>query len=273
MKAPPFAEDDLRSIGTVLQDCATHSVLPGLFRECGLVEPAPPEGLSKKIRIFNAIVERQNKTQTGNFALKFIQIALRPSRFVNDPESHQRMREGINRLLAFRGLYLQPDGKFQTIEPATTINEAQARAHRLKAELERRSVHPDVIAFCREELLQENYFHAVLEATKSLSVKIRARTGLPGDAGSLSQEAFGLGKEGRPFLAFNSLATDTHKSEQAGLTNLFIGMFGTFRNVTAHGEKSAWAISEQDALDLLTLASLLHRRLDAAERTDRQKTV
>lgn len=129
----------------------------------------------------------------------------------------------------------------------------------------------DVLTFCREELLQQNYFHAVLEATKSISAKIRMKTGLTSDAGTLAQEAFGIGKTGTPFLAFNSLATDTHKSEQTGLTNLFVGMFGTFRNVTAHGGKISWAISERDALDLLTLVSLLHRRLDSTEGTSRQQ--
>ena len=33
---------------------------------------------------------------------------------------------------------------------------------------------------------------------------------------------------------------------------LLKGMFGTFRNVTAHAPKIAWPIDEQDALDLLT---------------------
>lgn len=47
--------------------------------------------------------------------------------------------------------------------------------------------------------------------------------------------------------------------------NLLKGMFGTFRNVTA--PKIHWNITEQDAMDLLTLCSLLHRRLDAAVRT------
>jgi hypothetical protein len=55
-----------------------------------------------------------------------------------------------------------------------TIDEAKVRANRLRSELERRHVHSDVLAFCRAELLQENYFHAVLEATKSVSEKIRA---------------------------------------------------------------------------------------------------
>lgn len=269
MKVTPFPEDDLRAFAIALEDCATHSALPGLFRECGLIEPTTPQGLAKKARIFNAIANMQNQTATGNYALKFAQIALRPGRFVNNPERHEAMREAVNRLLAFKGLYLRPDGKYEPVETAKTINEARARASRLKEELERRSVHPYVIAFCREELLQENYFHAVLEATKSLSAKIRAKTSLTGDAGQLAQQAFGMGRNGMPYLAFNSLDSDTKKSEQSGLMNLFLGVFGAFRNVTAHGEKVSWILSEQDALDLLTLVSLLHRRLDAAERTSR----
>jgi uncharacterized protein (TIGR02391 family) len=51
--------------------------------------------------------------------------------------------------------------------------------------------------------------------------------------------------------------------------NLMKGMFGAFRNVTAHAPRISWEITEQDALDLLTIASLLHRRLDAAIRTPR----
>ena len=35
----------------------------------------------------------------------------------------------------------------------------------------------------------------------------------------------------------------------------------------AHAPKIHWPINEQDALDILTLASLLHRRLDSAVRT------
>lgn len=46
--------------------------------------------------------------------------------------------------------------------------------------------------------------------------------------------------------------------------NLLKGLFGTFRSPTAHAPKITWAIAERDALDLLTLVSLLHRRLDQA---------
>ena len=72
--------------------------------------------------------------------------------------------------------------------------------------------------------------------------------------------SFGLND---PLLAINSLRTDTEKSEQKGFASLLRGMFGTFRNVTGHAPKIMWPISEEDALDLLSLVSYLHRRLDA----------
>lgn len=80
-------------------------------------------------------------------------------------------------------------------------------------------------------------------------------------------EAYGLERDKKPrmpILAFNSLRTDTEKDEQRGLVNLLKGMFSTFRNVTAHAPKVTWPIDEQDALDLLSLASFLHRRIDAS---------
>lgn len=68
-------------------------------------------------------------------------------------------------------------------------------------------------------------------------------------------------------LAFNKLQSQAERSEHTGVMNLLKGMFGTFRNVTAHTPKISWPITEHDAMDLLTLASMLHRRLDAAIRT------
>jgi uncharacterized protein (TIGR02391 family) len=135
---------------------------------------------------------------------------------------------------------------------------------RESAELVQRKVHPDVLKFCRAELLEDNYFHAVFEATKSVAEKIRQRTGLTGDGADIVDAAFGLSTS---LLAINSLRTDTEKSEQKGFANLLRGMFGTFRNVTGHAAKIMWLIDEQDALDLLSLVSYMHRRLDAAANT------
>jgi uncharacterized protein (TIGR02391 family) len=62
----------------------------------------------------------------------------------------------------------------------------------------------------------------------------------------------------------NSLQTESEQSEQRGFMNLLKGLFGTFRNTTAHAPKITWKIEEQDALDILSLVSLVHRRLDTA---------
>jgi uncharacterized protein (TIGR02391 family) len=86
--------------------------------------------------------------------------------------------------------------------------------------------------------------------------------------GVLVDEALGQA-QGVPLLAFNTLKTESERSEDAGLPNLCKGMFGAFRNPTAHEPRISWRIEEQDATDLLTLASLLHRRLDAAVSTRR----
>ena len=80
-------------------------------------------------------------------------------------------------------------------------------------------------------------------------------------------EALGLGRTGVPRLAFNSLRTESERSEHTGLMNLIKGVFGAFRNTTAHNPKIHWQMTEQDALDVLTTISLVHRRLDSSVRT------
>jgi uncharacterized protein (TIGR02391 family) len=112
-----------------------------------------------------------------------------------------------------------------------------------------------------------NYFHAVLEAAKSVAQKIRDQSGLLSDGAELVDEAFGIGKRQYPVLAFNALATESERSEHTGLMNLMKGFFGTFRNPTAHAPRIVWKITEQDALDMMTLASLLHRRLEHVVKT------
>ena len=62
-----------------------------------------------------------------------------------------------------------------------TLGEAERRARELREDLLSRGVHPDVLLFCKEELLHDNYFHAVLEAVKSVADKVRRRTGLLDD--------------------------------------------------------------------------------------------
>ena len=52
---------------------------------------------------------------------------------------------------------MREDGKVSYADITTTLDAARARADRLKAALEGRSVHSEVLNYCRAELLDENY--------------------------------------------------------------------------------------------------------------------
>jgi hypothetical protein len=184
-KEPPFSEADLAAIAKCIDSAATHTELDSLLRDVGLVEPSERSGLSKWQSIYNALANAQSSTATGNFAMRLIQTVLSPKRFVQRATEFDGARANVNQFLAFRGWHLFENGKFGRVAQAATI-EAKVRASRIRSELERRDVHSDVLVFCRAELLQENYFHAVLEATKSVAEKIRAKTGLTSDAGELA---------------------------------------------------------------------------------------
>ena len=128
--------------------------------------------------------------------------------------------------------------------------------------MQARKVHSDVLIFCKAELLADNYFHAVLEAVKSVADKLRAKTGLSDDGGTLIDRAL-LGD--LPILIINAHQTFSEKSEQKGFANIIKGTFGMFRNPMAHEAKIKWEITEEDAIDLLSLVSLIHRKLDKAK--------
>jgi len=264
-QVPPFEETILRAICNVLGDTAdglTGSEIGQLLRDCGIEDPMP--GHTKRERLFEALYRRQLNDSAGNHVVAFIYKAMNPVRYVREPHVFESRRSHLNQALAFAGFTLGEDGKLRPTSAAQTLTQAQERAGKLYRELLTRRAHPDVLRFCQAELLQDNYFHAVFEATKSIADKIRGKSGLTSDGSRLVDEAFGGNP---PLLAFNTLQTETERSEHTGLMNLLKGLFGTFRNTTAHAPKIKWVINEQDAVDMLTFTSLLHRRLDKCVRT------
>ena len=230
-----------------------------ILKDMGVADPDP--AMTKWKRLFNALVFTQNKHQVGNHLLMFINRAMKPVRYVNAQEKFDWRRGGLNVVLAFSGFYIREDGQVIRATQETTLAGAKARAGRLKAILEARGTHPEIFKYCRAELLEENYFHAVFEAAKGLAQRVRDLSGLNTDGGELIAEAFSVKS---PIIAFNSLQTETERSEQKGITNLMIGLFGAIRNPTAHAPKITWAMPEQDAIDVFALVSFIHRKLDNA---------
>lgn len=262
MPLPPIADSHLEALCNIIGDTyggLTGSEIGRLLQRCGIEDPFP--GDTKRRRLFSALQVKQRQDKCANNVVLFIQTVMEPVRFVGRHHEFAGLRGSLNEVLVFAGYQIGEGGKLAQVSQARTLTEAQQRAGKLRNDLIARRVHPDVLSFCRAELLQDNYFHAVFEATKSVAQKIRDKTGLTGDGSDIVDKAFSISD---PLIAINSLRTETEQSEHKGFANLLRGTFGTFRNVTGHAPKVTWSISEEDALDLLTIVSYLHRKLDKA---------
>lgn len=214
--------------------------------------------LAKRKNLFNSLANEQTKNKCSNNILRFIGYALAPSRYVKNEEEFERIRGEVNQQLAFVGYELAESGKFREITVASTISDVQIKANNLKKEIEQRKGHSEIIKYCKAELLENNYFHAVLEANKGLFQRIRDLSGVEADGNRLIEEVFSK----NPILIINNYRTSSEKNEHEGFCSLLKGLCRMFRNPTAHEPKVSWDISEQDALEILGIISYCHRRLD-----------
>ena len=254
----------LESICKILGD--TNNGISGTEISKYLAETSikdPQLNSTKWKRMYDALSTKQSEDRCSNNILAFIKYVLRPSRHIHRKEWFKNIRTELNYVLSFEGFELTESGDIRETDKVKTFSEAEERAQNLRKTLLDRKIHSDILTFCKAELLVDNYFHAVFEATKSIAEKIRIKTNLTADGSELVDQAFSY-KGKIPYLALNNLTTESHESEQKGFMNLLKGVFGTFRNTTAHAPKITWEVNEQDALDTLSMISLIHRKLDKA---------
>jgi len=257
-----YSQSEIEAIASALADTSeglTGSEIGHLLATLGIADTDP--SITKRKRLANAFIARQNYSQNRRAINEFIRQALKPERYVKCQERFETLRANVNGALAFCGLAVNEEGMIIAIDRVKTITEAQRRAAELRADLTARGVHPDVLSFCRVELVADDYFHAVLEAAKSIADRLRSKASVAGD-GSTLVDATLCGPT--PKLAINDLKTDSQRSEQSGFANLVKGVFGMFRNPTAHEARILWSMSKEDAEDVLSIVSLIHRRLDKA---------
>ncbi|MBX7057942.1 MAG: TIGR02391 family protein [Leptospirales bacterium] len=257
---PPFPAGSVEALAKLLGECGTGTDIDRFLRDRRLEDRS---GQSTKWRRLHWVfTEYQEVHKSGNGIVDFIQAFVAPSRFVGRSEDFERQRQELNAILAFSGLEYGRDGKFRECQPASTLDEAERRAKTIQAKFRGRRIHAEVLKYCRRELLADNYFHAVFEATKGLAQRIRDLSGEQGDGAALVDRVFSIE---RPKLALNTLRTETERSEHKGFALLLKGCFAAIRNPRAHEPKILWE-GEDDAVDCLALISLLHRRLDSCAR-------
>lgn len=117
--------------------------------------------------------------------------------------------------------------------------------------------HPHVIESAGKLFADGHFSRAVTEAFVSIEVRVRALLVSENTGTKLMDEAFS-GKE--PKVSVARQEGRSGEDEQAGFHALFRGAMLGIRNPGTH--ELAFEQDPQEALELLALASLLHRRLD-----------
>ena len=253
---PSFQESSIESLARLLAECGSGSDISRVLDDRGIHDGSGES--TKWRRLYWIFLDIQRRNSCANRILDFFQSFLAPARFVGRNDEFEAHRSELNTVLALSGLEYGADGKFRNRAAAATLTEAERRVSEIQAKFRGRRLHPEVLKYCKAELMQNNYFHAVFESCKGLAQRIRDMSGIDADGASLVDTVFSVR---RPVLAFNSLQTETEESEHKGFATLLKGCFASARNPLAHEPKIMWN-GEDDAADYLTLISLLHRKLD-----------
>ena len=218
-------------------------------------------GLNKKDWLYNCLCNEINTTKSLNKVYDFLEKAFNPVSFTEESkrEKYHTLLEKVNKVLLMAGLNINNEGKIKQVEVARTLDEVDRRVNSLKKQLYNRAIHKEVQKYCIADYLKEDYFDAVFEAAKGLAERVREITGLKLDGGKLFDTAFST-KD--PYIFFNSLQTESERSEFIGLKELLSSIFHLVRNKAAHTPKINWWVEETMALDVLTLISFAHKYLD-----------
>lgn len=257
---PYLTNSELERISNILGDTSsgfTGSEISRLLSICHIPD-AWPNG-TKRIRLYNSFAQFCNQSKSSNCVYAFIQEALAFPRWLDSPQEREDMVIRINEVLALKGIQLNNKNEYVSVQVAETISAAKRRASQLSKKLYDLHVHPLVLQCCREELMQENYFHSVFEAAKSLTDRIAGETGLCLDGTKLLERAFSVDK---PAVIMNKLQTSSEMNQHRGLKEMLLGINYSVRNVTAHELKIKWAIDEDRAINMLNIISSLHKELD-----------
>lgn len=218
-------------------------------------------GLNKRDWLYNCLVSEINNSHSFIRIYAFLEKALNPVAFTDEKnrDKYNYLLEGVNKALLLAGLEITKGGKLIEVIQAKTLDEVDRRVNSLRRQLYNRAIHGEVKKYCIKDYLQKDYYDAVFEAAKGLAERVRQMSGLTTDGGTLFQTAF---SKNDPYLFFNSMQTDSEKSEFTGLKELLESIFHLVRNPAAHTPKVNWKVDEAKALDILTLISFAHKYLD-----------
>ena len=253
-----FDDLALQNFASALAVILTHRKITDILALCNIPQI---EGTNKADRIYNAFKNIQKWNGCGNNVIDFIQKTITPKRY-DDNKQFELDRTAINEKLLYEGYEINEKGEILQCKKAQTITEAKERSQKIKIKIRGMKIHSEIIKYCDEEWLNEDYFHAMEEVAKSVFDRLRQMTGIQQDGGPLAAACFSLGQSGIPVLALNKLETESEQSEQKGFMNFCIGFYGLYRNPIAHNVRVNENVKLDQFAEVLVVASIIHERLD-----------
>ncbi len=259
-----FDDITLRNLSDIISDILTHKQITEQLAGANI--SGSEIGTNKTDRVFYALKERQQKDNCGNNVLSFVLRLINPKRY-NDESDFEKDRTRINEKLLYEGIEIDKKGTTKIVRKAQTISESKERSLKLKEKIHGIGINREILPYCEEEWLKENYFHAILEITKSVSERLRQISGYVSDGAELIDECFALGREKKPMLAINTLQTPSQESEQKGFGNFCKGFFSMYRNPKAHNAKILEETQLSQMTEVLVIATIIHNKLDNTFKT------
>lgn len=258
-----FDVDDIEAISKAIGETMNGSQITTMFKSLGLknFDSERPFTSTKWRRINESVIDCINFINSNKILLDIIEYAAKPSKWVTNLDDWGKFKREINSTLIFHEMELSNNGKIKPTKPPVSAKEANERLNSLVEKLNMLSVHDNVMKFAKSELLQDNFFHAILESSKGVLTRVREISELQDDGTKLIDKAF---SRNHPLVLIkgNFLRTPSEISVYTGLANLLKAITSMYRNPTAHDPKLYDENSLQDAIDAFIVMSVAHRQLD-----------
>lgn len=262
-KISPFPDEILEYIAGIISETRSGSEITRFFKAAGYPEFVHDRS-TKKWFVLDCLRALNNRSDGPYHVVKIIEKLADPKQYINTPEVHRKILEGLNRSLIFHGLQINKDNRAVLSKKTAPSTPQDIPSDKVEIDLFKNlCLHPKIREVSEKLFIDGHYAQAIFEAFKTVNNAVKEKSGLRDrDGKSLMASAF---SGNPPPLALNSLQTQSEKDEQEGFKLLFMGAMAGIRNPRAHDH-----VRQTDSyrtLHYLAFASLLMARIDESIRT------
>jgi len=254
----PFSLSALEAFAHIIASRYTGSEITDFFRKAGFPEIIHDRSTKWRF-VYSSLEKLQNESYGPYNITKIIEKLCDPQEYFGNVDEREFIVSEVNEILSHYELEVKLDtGKIITdtsISPNLTSNKPQTEII-----FDSRNYHFEIRKHSRDLFIEGKYFHAVFECSKAFDKYVQEKSKVDKHGSKLMTTALSLTGP----LKLNKQESQSDKNEQLGVMNLCVGLMSAVRNTGAHEPELDWPVSQEDALDILSLLSFLWRKIDDA---------